>query len=122
MTFANTLGISYKHNVPYSATMSIGTAELKPIELMQAYSVFANLGVKRDTYAIDKIEDSDGNILEEHKETKDNVVFSPAASYILTQILSNPENRPEGFWRNALTVSGRVIAAKTGTSNKPAKK
>lgn len=71
---------------------------------MQAYSVFANLGVKRDIYAIDKIEDSDGNILEEHKETKDNVVFSPAASYILTQILSNPENRPDGFWRNALTV------------------
>lgn len=122
VTFANTLGINYKHNVPYSATMSIWTAELKPIELMQAYSVFANLGVKRDVYAIDKIEDSDGNILEEHKETKDNVVFSPAASYILTQILSNPDNRPDGFWRNALTVWGRVIAAKTGTSNKPAKK
>lgn len=45
-------------------------------------------------------------------------MFSPAASYILTQILATPENRPDGFWRNALTISGRMVAAKTGTSNK----
>lgn len=99
--------------------MAIGTAEVRPIDLMQTYSVFANLGIKRDVHAITKIEDSDGNLLEEYKAPeKEEPVFSPAASYIVTKILSDPESRPEGFWRNALTISGRNVAAKTGTSNK----
>lgn len=33
---------------------------------MQAYSVLANNGVKRDMYSIEKIETSDGTIIEEH--------------------------------------------------------
>lgn len=106
-------------NAGYGAPMAIGTAEVRPIDLMQAYSVFANLGIKRDVHAIEKIEDSDGNILEEYKiEENKEPIFSPASSYIVTKILSDPEARPEGFWRSALTVSGRDIAAKTGTSNK----
>lgn len=75
--------------------MAIGTAEVRPVDLMQAYSVFANLGVKRDLYAIKKIEDSDGNIIEEHKENESEPIFSPAASYIINTILSNVEARPE---------------------------
>ena len=71
---------------------------------MQAYSVLANLGIKRDVYAIDRIEDSDGNIVEEHKDVKTEPVFSPAAAYVLNTLLSNPEARPDGFWRNAITV------------------
>lgn len=62
---------------------------------MQAYSVFANLGIKKDLYAIEKIEDSDGNILEEHKNEEHEPIFSPAASYVLNTILSNAEARPE---------------------------
>ena len=86
---------------------------------MQAYSVFANLGIKHDIHAIDKIEDSDGNILEEYKAPeKLEPVFSPAASYIITKILSDADARPEGFWRNALSINGKIVAAKTGTSNK----
>jgi membrane peptidoglycan carboxypeptidase len=83
-------------NAGYGAPMAIGTAEVRPIDLMQAYSVIANLGVKRDVHAIEKIEDSDGNILEEYKaEDKKDPIFSPASAYIVTQILSDPEARPE---------------------------
>ena len=99
--------------------MALGTAQIRPIDLMQAYSVFANLGIKKDLFAIAKIEDSDGNTLEEHKDETKEVIFSPAASYIINMILSNADARPEGFWRNALAISGgRRVAAKTGTSNK----
>ena len=99
--------------------MAIGTAEVRPIDLMQAYSVFANLGVRKDIHTVDKITDSDGNILEEYTPTENPTpIFSPAASYIITKILSDNEARPEGFWRNALTINGKNVAAKTGTSNK----
>ncbi len=118
--YGKSLGFTtLKDNAGYGAPMAIGTAEVRPIDLMQAYSVFANLWVKQEVYAIEKIEDRDGNTIEEHKiETKE-PIFSPAASYIINTILSNTEARPEGFWRTAITVSGgRKVAVKTGTSNK----
>lgn len=118
--FGQSIGFgTLKNDAGYGAPMAIGTAEVRPIDLMQAYSVFANLWVKQDLYAIEKIEDQDGNTLEEHKAEKKEPIFSPAASYIITTILSNPEARPEWFWRTAITVAGgRKVAAKTGTSNK----
>ena len=109
-------------NAAYGWSLALGAAVVRPIDLMQAYSVLANLGIKRDVYAIDRIEDSDGNIVEEHKDVKTEPVFSPAAAYVLNMILSNPEARPDGFWRNAITVwGGRKVVAKTGTSNKEMK-
>jgi membrane peptidoglycan carboxypeptidase len=90
---------------------------------MQAYSVLANNGVKRDMYSIEKIETNDGTIIEEHTPTEGAEVFSPAAAYIINKIISDNSARPEStYWRNALTVAGRLVAAKTGTANKPAKK
>jgi penicillin-binding protein 1A len=118
--FGRTIGFTtLKDDIGYGAPMAIWTAEVRPLDLMQAYSVFANLWVKQDVYAIEKIEDSDGNLLEQHKIEKRDPIFSPAASYIISTILSNAEARPEWFWRNAITIGGgRRVAAKTGTSNK----
>ncbi len=115
------LGLStLRDNAGYWAPMAIWTAEVRPIDLMQAYSVLANNGVKHDVYAIEKIEDANGNTIEEHSKSIEwKEVISPAASYIVTKILSNNNSRPESsFWRNALTINGRTVAAKTGTSNK----
>jgi membrane peptidoglycan carboxypeptidase len=90
---------------------------------MQAYSVLANNGVKKDLYSIEKIETNDGTVIEEHAPVVGTEVFSPAASYITNKIISDNSARPEStYWRNALTVAGRLVAAKTGTANKPAKK
>ncbi len=114
----NTLRDEKDHS--YGWPLALGAWEVRPIELMQAYSVYANLGIKRDLYFIDKIEDSSANILEEHVDnSKWENVFSPTASYIIAKILSDNDARPEStFWRNALTIPGRLVAAKTGTSNK----
>ncbi len=67
--YAKTLGLSsLKENFGYGAPLAIGTAEARPIDMMQAYSVFANNGAKKQLYSIEKIEDSEGNIIEEHKD------------------------------------------------------
>lgn len=69
--YARKLGITtLRDNFGYGAPLAIGTAEAKPIDMMQAYSVFANNGIKKPLYWIDKIEDTEGNIIEEHKDTK----------------------------------------------------
>ena len=118
VNFGNSIGInSLKQNMDYWAPLSIGTAELKPIELMQWYSVFANQWKLQPITSILKIEDSDGNILEEHNNIqKPKQVFSAWASYILSKILSDNESRPA--WGKRLELKGRFSAAKTGTSNK----
>lgn len=122
--YAKWLGISsLRENYGYGAPIAIGTAEAKPIDMMQAYSVFANNGLKKQLYAIEKIEDNDGNIIEEHKDATGEEVMNPAAAYIISRILSNNDARPESsFWRNALSITGRTVAAKTGTSNKDVSK
>lgn len=110
-----------KENAWYGAPLAIGAGEVRPIDLMQAYSIFANNGIKRDLFFISKIEDNDGNIIEEHKApTSDpDPVLLPGAAYIISKILSDNDARPESsFWRNALSIPGRMVAAKTGTSNK----
>lgn len=111
---------SLKDNAWYWAPIAIGTAEVKPIEMLQGYSVLANNGKKKKLTSILKIEDSERNILEEWKDEEWEEVFSPGASYIVSRILSDNSARPASdFWRNALSLKGgRVAAAKTGTSNK----
>ncbi len=119
--FASSIGINSLSG-DYWASLSLGAGEVRPIDLMQAYSVFANNGAKKDLYFIERIEDSDGRILEEHKDAPAKEVFSPAAAYIINTILSENENRPNSpFWREQLSIPGKIVAAKTGTANKPAK-
>jgi penicillin-binding protein 1A len=112
-----------KDNFGYGAPIAIGTAEAKPIDMMQAYSVFANNWLKKQLYSIEKIIDNEWNIIEEHKDQIWEEVMNPAAAYIISKILSNNDARPEStFWRNALSIAWRTVAAKTGTSNKDVSK
>lgn len=123
--YLSTLGVNIKPHPSgsYGAPMALGTTELKATELMQAYSVFANNGVKREAYGIKKILDSQGGIIEDRSSSEGQQVFSAAASYIISSILSNNEYRPESTtWRNNLTIKGKTAAAKTGTSNMENKK
>ncbi|MDD5377169.1 MAG: transglycosylase domain-containing protein [Candidatus Gracilibacteria bacterium] len=117
--FAEALGItSLNKDGTYGAPLAIGTGELKPIELMQAYSVFANGGYKKEINPILKITDKKGNLIEQYTDNPGKYVVSDAAAYIISTILSDASSRPSDFWNNVLTMKDRVVAAKTGTSNK----
>lgn len=117
--FAQSIGIkSLGFGKDYGAPLAIGTGELKALELMQAYSVFANGGGRRDVTPILKIVDKKGNVIEQYMDAPPKSVFSEAASYIISTILSDPTARPNEFWNKSLTLKDRPVAVKTGTSNK----
>jgi membrane peptidoglycan carboxypeptidase len=121
--FAEALGInSLSKDGGYGAPLAIGTGELKPIELLQAYSVFANGGYKKDINPILKIIDKKGNLIEQFTENSGKYVVSDASAYIINTILSDASSRPGDFWNNVLTLKDRAVAAKTGTSNKDVSK
>lgn len=108
---------SFNAKWQYWAPMALGTAELTPLELASAYSVFANLWKKVDINPILKIEDSKGLIIEEKKNIEKEQVISDWQSYIISKILSDTESRP-AWWNSFLTLKSRPVAAKTWTSTK----
>ncbi|MFH0820696.1 MAG: penicillin-binding transpeptidase domain-containing protein, partial [Candidatus Peregrinibacteria bacterium] len=103
----------------YGLSLAIGAGEVKLIDMVRGYSAFANGGYKVDPVAILKVEDKNGNILEEYEPPAVRpLVLDPQVAYLINNVLSDASARPEGFWRDVLTIPGQINAAKTGTSNK----
>ena len=103
----------------YGLSLALGAGEARLIDMVLAYSVFANGGYKMNPIAILKIEDRRGNILEEYQAPEDRkLILDPQIAYLINDILSDVSARPEGWWRDRLTIPGQINAAKTGTSNK----
>lgn len=110
---------TYGKEYNYGASMALGTWLMTPLELASAYSVYANMGVKKNIVPILKILDGKGNIIEEFKpeENTGEQVFDPSVAFITNYMLSDTSARPS-TWNNYISLPGRTVAAKTGTSTK----
>jgi membrane peptidoglycan carboxypeptidase len=118
--FVDKLGLeSIKDNINYGNfgwPMALGTAEVTPLEMAEAYSVYANGGVHVEPTAILKIETADGKVLEQwdEKEVEKTNVLDPQVAYIINDILSDPSvNIGSNVYIEAINN-----AAKTGTSTR----
>lgn len=101
----------------FGLALVLGGAEVKLIEHVNAYSAFARDGIMSPVNSILKIEDRDGNIIEEYKPEEKKVLDSQVARMI-NSVLSDNAARSYVFGeRNSLVLSGRPAAAKTGTTN-----
>jgi len=78
---------------------------MTPLEEASAYSVYANMGVKKDIIPILKIVDNKGNIIEQYhpEDNKGVQVFDPSTAYIMNYILSDTHSRPDS-WNNYLAL------------------
>lgn len=75
----------------------LGTLDVTPYEMVQAYSVFANYGLYFPLFAIDKITDSSGDILFQHTEPTGVQVMSPQVAFLVTSVLSDNFTRAKDF-------------------------
>ncbi len=99
-------------------SVALGGGEVHLIDLASAYSAFANGGKRVEPVAILKVEDSQGNVLEEWKPAQSQQVMSPAEAFIISSILSDPKAREITFGaRSAINIADRAVAVKTGTTN-----
>jgi len=102
----------------FGLAVTLGGAEVRMIDLASAYTAFANKGYQMDPIGILKVEDSDGRVLEEYKQTDGNKVMTEQEAFIISNILSDNSAREMTFGTsNYLQVSGYQVAAKTGTTN-----
>jgi penicillin-binding protein 1A len=114
---AKKLGITtLKDEGIYGLSLVLGGGEVKLIEMVQAYSVFANNGTKIPMNYIKRIEDNQGNIIEQTKTSESKVLPSQAVKQ-LNNILSDNEARSPIFGYNSvLNFKDYDVAVKTGTT------
>lgn len=99
-------------------SLTLGGGEVRLLELVSAYGAFMNKGYRIDPVAVMKIEDGDGNVLEENKFEKGKRVLTEEQAFLIADILSDNQARSMVFGENSLLkVSDRQIAVKTGTTN-----
>ena len=104
----------------YGLSLALGGAEVKLLEHTAAFGILAREGKKIPTATILKVEDDQGNVLEEWKNdsTKEQEVLPPQITRLTTSILSDNTARTFVFGANsALYLGDRPVAAKTGTTN-----
>jgi len=68
-------------------SLALGSTEINMMEMIQGYSALANMGYKVEPYFIERIEDTNGNILYEHKSTRE-LVLNNSLVYILNELLT----------------------------------
>jgi len=101
----------------YGPAIVLGGGEVRLLDMVSAYGVFATEGLKIPPISISKIEDSKGNIIEENKKTPRRVLEQEPAR-LLNDVLSDNEARTPMFGANsALYFENYQVAAKTGTTN-----
>lgn len=98
-------------------SLVLGGCTVKLIDHVAAFSVIANEGIKHDKTPILKILNKGGQTLEEYKDNPEQVLDSQAA-YEVISIMTDNSARSFIFGANSpLILPGRVVAAKTGTTN-----
>ncbi|GAB4508055.1 MAG: penicillin-binding protein 1A [Sulfuricaulis sp.] len=129
--------------VPRNLSLALGTASATPMQMVNAFAVFANGGFRVTPYFIARIEDANHNVLEQAKpaiicrecDTQGNPaaaattgatvdkdkpayaprVLSPEVSFLMASMMQDVIRAGTG--RGALVLGRKDLAGKTGTTN-----
>lgn len=100
--------------MPY-LSLALGSFEVNLLELSSAYGVLATGGIRAEPMAILRIEDRNGNVLDEYREYREEVL-PPDIAYIAVDMLKSVIN--EGTGEGARMMGLRIpCAGKTGTTD-----
>lgn len=111
---AETRGWTFNYGWP----LSLGSGEVRLLDLVNAYGIFPNQGKYIAANPIVEVRDRNGNILEKNDSPSGEQVIDPQVAFTINYILSDVNARPGGTWRANMTIPEHTVAAKTGTSNK----
>jgi penicillin-binding protein 1A len=101
--------------IPGYPSIFIGAADVYPIEMVAAYSVFANLGNRVAPIAITRVEDQKGNVLWEPR-TEITPVMSPEESWLMVSVMKDVVRRGTAAGSVGSQISFPA-GGKTGTTN-----
>lgn len=122
--FAKRMGMN-KTPLATNPAIALGTAHSSLLELTSAYTTFANMGVHIEPYAVTRIEDAEGNVLQEFRSKHQQEVISPETAYIMIDMLRGVIRGGQGWVgtgnrMNWMFNVRQDMAGKTGTTQNSA--
>ncbi len=118
LQLAKSMGIStLGESNQYGLTLVLGGGEVTLLDMSSAYGVFATDGTKYPATGVLKIEDANGNIIEDNSQPSGTPVLSRPIAEEINDILSDPVAKAPLGENNLLTFPGHDVAVKTGTTN-----
>jgi penicillin-binding protein 1A len=82
----HTMGI--KSDIPIQPSIALGTADISLIEMVGAYSTYANNGTHVEPMFITRIEDRNGNVLQDFTANK-NEALDEQTTYVMVEMMRN---------------------------------
>lgn len=116
------LVVEYAHKMgiksPLQAydAIALGASDVTPMELTSAYGVFANSGVLVEPVSVLKVEDKNGNIIEQNIPSS-HEALRPETAYIMTDMLKTVIDEGTGASARWKYHFYRPAGGKTGTTN-----
>ncbi len=101
--------------LPETLTLALGTGEVSPLELANAYATFDALGKRAEPLLVVKVTDREGKVLEEHHAVPEETIPPPVA-YVLTSMLRSVIEYERGTAHSVSDLK-RPVAGKTGTTS-----
>ena len=114
----------------FGLSLTLGGGEVRMTDMAEAFSVFANAGIRHDVVSILKVIDKNGKILEEYKDPNVNKdipsqllltgprVVSQETAFLISHMLLDNNARQEAFGpSSSLVIPNRAVSVKTGTTN-----
>jgi len=102
----------------YGLSLVLGGGEVKLIDMVEAYSVFSQEGIKHNQAIILEVDSAKGDILEKYLDQATRVIDQQYPK-LVNNILSDIDARA-GLFQSSLNLTvfpGRDVALKTGTTN-----
>jgi penicillin-binding protein 1A len=101
--------------IPPYPSMFIGSADVYPVQMIAAYSVFANLGLRTEPHAIVKVEDAQGKVVWQPTVERE-AVLSPEEAWLMVSMMKDVVVRGTGarIWSSGFRLPA---GGKTGTTN-----
>ena len=114
----------------FGLSLTLGGGEVPMTEMATAFGIFANGGLRKNLVSILKIQDANGNVLDEYQDPNLNTeiisqllidgprVISRETAFLISHILLDQNARSAAFGSSFLQVSGHpAVSVKTGTTD-----
>lgn len=118
LKFVNDMGLTTLDDpARYGLTLVLGGGEVRLKDMTHAYGIFANGGIRAVPRSILRIEDTNGNIIEE-RDVVEQRVLEENVAYMVSDVLSDNVARAPLWGSFSLVNFGdRDVAIKSGSTN-----
>ena len=112
--FSKSVGISA--TLPPYISLALGAAEIPLLQMLQSYTMFPNKGFNTEPILITRIEDKNGNLLQEFTQTSGKQVISEQDAFTMVRLMQGVVEIGTGRSLNNYNIPVQK-AGKTGTTN-----